>query len=417
MDKQWFKATRPTRVIWFVIVAVAGIILGLLLGRIFSSSSAPTANLSTLSDTDRSTWLIMAADSYNLDGDVELARQRLERLVNENVTWKNLAAIAEEVAKDRQNLGDEHSAQRVRLMIKSLNIPEPSVPEAEPATSRRVEIWRVLLFIGAVLAFLALVALGLWYMAQRTLKRQNSVDGETNIVDESGFASVEPSDEETAEGAIDKRPPLHSLNAVGSSLSTASQPFQPIEDLDVDSQPQLATPVFKTPSPNVAGSISSARAKQAAPLEEIDNDSTVILGRFEAEYTFGTDDFDCSFTIATNEGTFMGDCGVGVADVLPAIGPQHVDALEVWLFDKGDVSSVSKILASEYAYENSTLSNRLSAKGDLQLAELGTVIVLETRSLRITAQITAIEYDISVDSDKSYFKRLAIEIVAESADD
>lgn len=417
MGKQWFKATHPTRVIWFVIVAVAGIMLGLLLGRAFNSGSSLTAKSATLSDADRSTWLIMAADSYNLDGDVELTRQRLDRLVNGTVTWKQLATIAEQVASERQNHGDERGAQRLRQMVKALNLPDPSAPDVAPTSSRGVEVWRVLLFIGVVLAFLALVAVGLWYMAQRALKRQNALAIVEPVQDENDFIPVSSSAEGISEGETDDRPPSHSLNAYDSSQSNASQPFQPVEDLDVEPQRMPPTPVFQAPPPNLTGTTAPAKAKQVAPLVGNEDDSTGILGRYEAEYTFGTDDFDCSFTISTAEGAFLGDCGIGVADVLPAIGPQHVDALEVWLFDKGDVSSVSKILASEHAYENPTLNNRLSAKGELLLAEPGALIVLETRALRITAQVSAVEYDLSVDPNKSYFRRLAIEIVAEPADD
>ena len=417
MGKQWFKATRPTRVIWFVIVAVAGIMLGMLLGRAFNSGSNLTANVATLANADRATWLIMAADSYNLDGDVELAQERLGRLVNGTVTWKQLATITEQVASERQNRGDEHGAQRLRQMVKALNLPGPSAPDAALTPSRGVEVWRVLLFIGAVFAFLALLAAGLWYMAQRTLKRQNALVVDELAQDENAFIPVSSGTEETSEDATGDRPPSHSLNAYESAQSTLSQPFQPVEDLDVEPQRMPPTPVFHAPPPNLTSTTASVRATQIAPLVGNGDDSTGILGRYEAEYTFGTDDFDCSFTISTAEGAFLGDCGIGVADVLPAIGPQHVDALEVWLFDKGDVSSVSKILASEHAYENPALNNRLSAKGELLLAEPGALIVLETRALRITAQVSAVEYDLSVDPNKSYFRRLAIEIVAESADD
>lgn len=417
MGKQWFKAAHSTRVIWFVIVAVAGIMLGLLLGRVFSSSSSLATGSVTLAEADRSTWLIMAADSYNLDGDIELARQRLDRLVNGTLTWKQLAAVAEQLANERQNYGDALGAQRLRQMVTALNLPESSAPDAAPIPSRGVEVWRVLLFIGVVLAFLVLVAVGLWYMAQRTLKRQNGSSGVESVQDENDFMPVSSNAEGISEGETDDRPPSHSLNAYSSTQSALTQPFQPVEDLDVELQRMPPTPVFQAQAPNLTGTNVPANVKQVAPLVGNQDDSTGILGRFEAEYTFGTDDFDCSFTISTAEGAFLGDCGIGVADVLPAIGPQHVDALEVWLFDKGDVSSVSKILASEHAYENPTINNRLIAKGELQLAEPGALIVLETRALRITAQVSAVEYDLSVDPNKSYFRRLAIEIVAEPADD
>jgi hypothetical protein len=357
----------------------------------------------------------MAADSYNLNGDVELARLRLERLVSTSVSWKQLAATIEQTAVDRQNHGDELGAQRLRQMVQALNLPESSAPEAAPAPSRGVEVWRVLLFIGAVLAFLVLIAIGLWYMALRSLKRQDAL-GNSQSIDGGNEPSGDASDAAIPGDASDDPPPLHSLNAYGSTRMNASQPFQPVEDLDTETGQTSPRPDFQAPASGLQGKAVAAKAQPKSPTVSIEDDAAGILGRYEAEYTFGTDDFDCSFTISTAEGNFLGDCGIGVADVLPAIGPQHVDALEVWLFDKGDVSSVSKILASEHAYEDPTLSNRLNAKGETLLAEPEALIVLETRSLRITAQVTVVEYDLSVDPNRSYFRRLAIEILAESAD-
>jgi hypothetical protein len=417
MGNQWFKATRPMRVIWIVIIAVAGIMLGMLLGRVFSSASATSSGAVVLTQSDRATWLIMAADSYSQDGDVELTRKRLARLVGGAVSWKQLAVATEQIAVDRQNQGDQRGAQRLRLMATALNLPNLSAPDAAAETSRGIEVWRILLFIGAVLAFLALVAIGLWYMAQRSLKRQDAVAVTEPARDEVDFEPSE-SGEVTDQGTpASDQAPSHALNAYPPSQAHESHGFQPLEDADAEPSRIFPTPVFKSAPIDIIDSTPSVREKQVSPLVTSANDSTGILGRYEADYTFGTDDFDCSFTISTSGGDFLGDCGIGVADVLPAIGPQHVDALEVWLFDKGDVSSMSKILVSEYAYENPSLNTRLSAKGELLLAEPGALIVLETRTLRITAQVSMVEYDTSVDPNKSYFRRLAIEIVAEPADD
>ena len=69
------------------------------------------------------------------------------------------------------------------------------------------------------------------------------------------------------------------------------------------------------------------------------------LAVFETRYRLGDDDFDANFSIEP-EGDFVGECGIGISDVLEANEAQHVDAFELWLFDKGDIRTVSKVLTT-----------------------------------------------------------------------
>ncbi|MCE5259532.1 MAG: hypothetical protein LLG44_10845 [Chloroflexi bacterium] len=409
MRKRGFSLDRDNKLAWFIGIGVVCLLLGLAIGGAFSKGADAT---DTLPEADRSAWISMAADSFALNGDEELARQRLGRLVNDDLTWKQLGAVIEQEATALQNQSDEQGAQRLLSMADALNLPQEGALEEEPNARRNVEVWRILLFIGAVLVFLALLALGLWYMAKQNLKRQEGgeepgVPGDTSMQVE---AESEP-DVEQFDTA-----PSHALSGEAAAQYTSGQPFVPVEELDAEPQRITPTPKFQAPDPHLTRPATDDRQNENILTDAVESAEAGVLGSYEAEYAFGADDFDCSFTISTPEGVFMGDCGIGVSDVLPAIGPQHVDALEVWLFDKGDVSSVSKFLVSEYAYENPTLNNRLSAKGDLVLAEPGALIILETRSLRITAQVVAAEYDTSIDPNKSYFRRLALEITAEMAD-
>ncbi|MHB9034736.1 MAG: hypothetical protein ACYC6L_17015, partial [Anaerolineae bacterium] len=373
---------RNIRLVWVVVISAACIVLGVLIGSGLSRGTGAA----TFSEADRTTWIQMTSDAYALNGDIDLARQRLNRLVDDTTTWKQLAAMVEEIAAARQSVGDAQGAQRLAQMSDALNLPGAGALE-QVNTSRQVELWRILLFIGVVLVFLALIAAFLWYMAKQSLKRQEPNGNATSSEDAGLMVEAEQG---SAEPPVDLAP-SHALSGAAAEEYAAGRTYQQIEEINSEPQRVTPTPKFQAPSPQL---VDQQPAAQDEALETVDETSEVgVLGTFEAEYTFGTDDFDCSFTITTQDGVFMGDCGVGVSDVLPAIGPQHVDALELWLFDKGDVSSVSKFIVSEYAYESPTLNNRLSAKGDLVLAEPGAVIQLETRSLRITAQVLAAEYD------------------------
>ncbi len=153
--------------------------------------------------------------------------------------------------------------------------------------------------------------------------------------------------------------------------------------------------------------------------EEIVAEATVSAGEgaqlatFEATYRFGEDDFYHAFTIESPEHEFLGQCGIVISDVLGIEGAQLVDAFDLWLFETRGTRTVSKVLASEYAYSDDDLGAKLARKGELVLAEEGLVVTLQTESLRLSATIRELAYrDDQVEPD-SVFDRLQVALVVE----
>jgi hypothetical protein len=137
------------------------------------------------------------------------------------------------------------------------------------------------------------------------------------------------------------------------------------------------------------------------------------LGHFMTTYDLGHDTYDESFSIETPMGEFLGECGVGISEALGADEPsKKVTAFEVWLFDKSDIRTVTKVLMSPYAYNDDALRARLAPKGDPVLAELGKSIVLETTSLRVDARVVDLEYDGGAVPPQSQFTKLTVELMA-----
>ena len=155
----------------------------------------------------------------------------------------------------------------------------------------------------------------------------------------------------------------------------------------------------------------------AAPLqfepEPVSDDS---LATFRTIYSLGDDDYDDSFSIESPTGDFLGECGVGIGDLIGAGEPNKVAAFEVWLFDKNDIQTVTKVLMSSYAHQDAETRSRLSAKGDPIVAEPGGVISLQTASLEVEARIVDMTYGESALPGQSFFERLTIEIRAWSRD-
>ncbi len=136
------------------------------------------------------------------------------------------------------------------------------------------------------------------------------------------------------------------------------------------------------------------------------------LGRYVAAYALGTDNFDTSFSLETPRQEFLGECGMGVSETIGEGKPDKIAAFDVWLFDKGDVRTVTLVLMSEYAFNDPTLHGKLASKGDAVLAEKGKTLRLETQSLAVDAQIVELVYASNPNvAVNSHFQKLTVEMV------
>ncbi len=136
------------------------------------------------------------------------------------------------------------------------------------------------------------------------------------------------------------------------------------------------------------------------------------LATFRTTYSVGDDLYDDSFSIESAAGDFLGECGVGIGDVIGVGEPKKVSAFEIWLFDKNDIQTVTKVLMSRYTFEDGDTRAKLAAKGDPFEAKSGEVITLQTASLTVEARIVDMNYGDSALPAESYFDRLTVELKA-----
>jgi hypothetical protein len=136
------------------------------------------------------------------------------------------------------------------------------------------------------------------------------------------------------------------------------------------------------------------------------------LAQFPTTYALGDDHFDPSFSIELENGEFMGECGVGISETLGVGTPSKVTAFEVWLFDKSDIRTVTKVVMSEYAFGDEALRAKLAPKGEPMLAQDGAEVMLETKTLRVRARVVEAEYGIGNLPQNSFFERLSIDLAA-----
>ncbi len=134
------------------------------------------------------------------------------------------------------------------------------------------------------------------------------------------------------------------------------------------------------------------------------------MAQFIASYKLGDDLFDDSFSIDSPSGEFLGECGVGISENIGVGDPKKVTAFEVWLFDKNDIQTVTKVLMSSHAFSDEALRQRLAAKGEPVQANPGSQVVLETATLQLVARVVDMSYGNGPLPPDSFFESLILEL-------
>jgi hypothetical protein len=167
------------------------------------------------------------------------------------------------------------------------------------------------------------------------------------------------------------------------------------------SQPSEPAPIQHTPAsqPQASGYTDYAVSSDEAPIAQ-----------FMASYKLGDDLFDDSFTIDSASGEFLGECGVGISETIGVGEHKKVTAFEVWLFDKNDIQTVTKVLMSAHAFNDPAIRQRLEAKGEPILLEPGMETTLDTQTLQLAARVVDINYGNGMMPEESYFDHMLLEL-------
>jgi len=169
--------------------------------------------------------------------------------------------------------------------------------------------------------------------------------------------------------------------------------------------------VFRPRSGTVSKAMEAAEASRQA--ERTDFQSLGLappVTQTMTTYVLGDDLYDESFSIDTPGGDFLGEYGVGVSEAIGVGDPKKVTALEIWLFDKNDIKTATKVLMSSHAFDDMELRSRLEAKGELVMLEPQKQIILETAALQLLVTVNDLEYGVGAMPPESYFERVTLEL-------
>lgn len=150
--------------------------------------------------------------------------------------------------------------------------------------------------------------------------------------------------------------------------------------------------------------------EQQAEVTDYGSSATPPIAQFMATYKQGDDLFDDNFSIDSPSGEFLGECGVGISETIGVGDPKKVTAFEVWLFDKNDIQTVTKVLMSAHAFNDDAIQQRLAAKGEPVEAKTGEKVVLETQTLKLEARVVDMTYGEGALPPESFFDQAIIEL-------
>lgn len=347
-----------------LLFGVVGLVLGLLAGYFLFGIQAlfvvtPKTDPRDLDQESKVNWIVMTSESFSLNGDRNVAASRLRWFTTSDIS----TVLSEQIAQ-RNSSGRPLDAGRLQNFATAMGYTlsaAPSVPTQKPnptpsAASSPFSLNSLLaspILLGGVALLLLLVTAGVILFILR------------------------------------RNPGAPAAETAGTTTATPR-----ITEITRGNAPSAA-PAPARPAPSAG----------AAP-------GTKPLGTFAATYKFGDDNYDTSFSLETSRGEFLGETGMGTSQLVGDGKPDKVTAFDLWLFDKGDVRTVTKILMSEFAYNDQALRTKLATKGELALAEKGKRVVLETATLRVEAEIVDLVYASTPGlPPNSHFQKVIVEMV------
>ncbi len=371
----------------------------------------------------RDQYLLMTAESYAANQNLDLARQRLEY-------WSPSQLIGDLVTLEgRLQTNNPVQDAQVQQLAAALNLVPGSgaapaggaapaaatpLPEgataAAPATSSFGQILQRVC-LGAL--YVLLVLLGILAIAVLWRRWRSAQEQRQGMATGGVPMSVPPEPVErwsVAGGADDAKSPwadsdLDEPDASEAGSQPAWMPVRPAADdrrQGGDDQPPPAAyaPTGAQAQPESVGQKTAAPKGAAAEpgwrpgaavAKPAGDGVPVKIGEFLAAYRMGEPDYDEAFDVHDAAGQYVGQCGLGLTTPVGRANDQAA-ALQVWLWDTNDPDTKVQVLMSEGAYRDTGLRDQLAGEHAAAPVRARSEFQLETYNLLLSGVIENVEY-------------------------
>ena len=411
-----------------LIVFIAGLLVGLIvLGWGLFPVKWTNANLRDLREGAQNNYLSAVADSYAANGDLGLAQERLKE-------WTPAEAriLLDKLVARYGAEGRIRQVQTVQSLAAAVQAAQVAAPTTRPtatvsAAEGTIQANSSLITLLALLTGVVIIGAGLGILAWWIFSRSQppTALSETDLPPEEPLPIVG-----TRQTLRPTMPPMPDLEGdvddefaddfvedAGEEIGAYEVPSPP---------PSSPTAPGYRPAPPVPGSerpvhpATSAPPLAAALSDEEPAGSTLVSGKklaeFDAIYHRGESDYDEAFVVEGDAGAgYRGECGMGIATALDSESNQAT-ALEVWLFDKSDIRTVTTVLLSQYAQDTPALRDRLGEKGDTRLAALNQAFAIEAKTLILEGEVTDLAYAEGSKEPRSVFDRVTVHLTIYAAE-
>ena len=414
--------------------AIAGLVVGLIIGLpILGWWLWPVkwkdADASFLRQDLKDQYLCMVVDSYSVNRDIKLAAARIDSLgVDLKTTpflFDNLAAggcnyapTDELISGLKSSLLEvEPAVVETGEVVNEAVVETQPVIETEPAapaeivestaiplpgdTAPKEKKGGSVLLLSLLCALFLIIGGALIYIF--FIRNRRTREDIPPSPDDETYVEEEPYDEAPEYPAV-VTPPPPPVYKEEAPQAPAMDYFREPEVIETPAEPEITDlpedieEIAKTPVVKAASAVAPAAR------------STDAVAHFMTTYVIGDDLYDDSFSIDAPNGSFLGECGVGILDTIGVGDPKKVTAFEVWLFDKNDIQTVTKVLLSAHAMNDSGIKQRLASKGELVQIESGQQLLLETATLQLEARVIEMVYGQGALPSGSFFQRMPLEL-------
>lgn len=414
--------------------AIAGFVIGLIIGLpILGWWLWPVkwkdADASFLRQDLKNQYLCMVVDSYSVNHDAALAGARINSLgvdIKKNpFLFDNLAAggcnyaptdkviqslktalvtgeqVVPETEANNQPDGDQAEIKATEPLATAEIAGSTAIPLPGNNAPKEKKGGSVLLLSLLCVVFLLIGGALIYIFFIRNRRTSEEIPHAWD--EEEGFAQDEPYDDAPEYPAAATPPPptaIHHESVDTPPMDYFSEPEE-MDDVDEMEIPDIlegAQDVAKTP-PLKSPGVRATLPHHSDPV-----------AHFMTTYVIGDDLYDDSFSIDAPNGSFLGECGVGILDTIGVGDPKKVTAFEVWLFDKNDIQTVTKVLLSAHAMNDAGVKQRLASKGELVQIESGQQLLLETATLQLEARVVEMVYGQGALPASSFFQRMTLEL-------
>lgn len=394
------KKLRP------VLILLAVLILAAILGALWNASSISIADtgLWQLRMEYQAMYVQAVADAYAADSNIAMASQRLSFLCQEDGSLTAAVTKASELYGG--NPREAANLARIQQLIDSDAVIQNA--DQNVCSKKAASVPSMLGFLAPFLLILG--ALGIVGYGVMTVINDNEAGaGKSKITlpsipflsgtkKEAGAAPAKEIKPATGESRA-------KINLPSFGKKTEAEPAQQVTAPVVTSSRVVPPTERAVATPPVSAPVSAPTVSANAPIAQ-----------FLTTYTHGLELYNESFVINSESKEYLGECGIDISDTLTSDG-KYVSALEIWLFDKNDVRTVTKVIMSEHIFNDSSSRARLEPRGEAYEAEPNMKILLETATLKVQARIIDLAYGTGPMPANSYFDHIAIELNAWQRDE